>query len=73
MMIRTYFEMLIAEDMGGEVGKMKQFVSWFTHGVRDGAKLRHAVYSKNTGQEILDNVNQFFEALLSSQAGACAD
>ena len=70
MMIRTYFEMLIAEDMGGEVGKMKQFVSWFTHGVRDGSKLRHAVYSKNTGQEILDNVNQFFETLLAGVGAA---
>jgi tRNA-dihydrouridine synthase B len=65
-MIRTYFEMLIAEGTGGAVGKMKQFVSWFTHGVRDGSKLRHAVYSKNTEQEVLDNVNQFFASLLST-------
>jgi nifR3 family TIM-barrel protein len=70
MMIRTYFEMLIAEGLGGEVGKMKQFVSWFTHGVRDGSKLRHAVYSKNTGAEILDNVNQFFESLLNTETVA---
>lgn len=67
-MIRTYFEMLIDEDMNAVVGKMKQFVSWFTHGVRDGSKLRHAVYSKNTPQEILDNVNEFFAGILSEQA-----
>jgi nifR3 family TIM-barrel protein len=67
MLIRTYFEMLIAEDMGGEVGKMKQFVSWFTHGVRDGSKLRHAVYSKNTADEILANVNEFFESLFETR------
>ena len=65
-MIRTYFEMLVAEDMPGAVGKMKQFVSWFTHGVRDGSKLRHAAYSRNTEQEILANVNEFFAGILSS-------
>ncbi len=65
-MIRTYFEMLIAEDMGGEVGKMKQFVSWFTHGVRNGGQLRHAVYSKNDADEILRNVNDFFEGILAT-------
>src|SRR5499425_2027328 len=31
-MIRTYFSMLIAENMHGSPGKMKQFVAWFTHG-----------------------------------------
>ncbi len=65
-MIRTYFEMLIEEDMNGVVGKMKQFVSWFTHGVRNGSQLRHAVYSKNTEREILDNVNQFFATVLEN-------
>jgi nifR3 family TIM-barrel protein len=68
-MIRTYFEMLIEEEnMTAVVGKMKQFVSWFTHGVRDGSKLRHAVYSKNTDREILDNVNQFFATILEHPA-----
>src|SRR6266852_1861875 len=32
-MIRTYFQMLIEEEMPGAEGKMKQFASWFTHGV----------------------------------------
>ena len=39
-MIRTYFEMLLAEadTSGKEIqGKMKQFASWFTHGVTGGA------------------------------------
>ena len=30
-MIRTYFQMLVEEDMHGTPGKMKQFVAWFTH------------------------------------------
>ncbi len=32
-MIRTYFQMLIEEELPDAVGKMKQFASWFTHGV----------------------------------------
>src|SRR5256714_12150333 len=32
-MIHTYFAMLIAEQLPDAVGKMKQFASWFTHGV----------------------------------------
>src|SRR5216683_232786 len=39
-MIRTYFQMLIEEEMPGAEGKMKQFASWFTHGVAGGAALR---------------------------------
>ncbi len=36
-MIRTYFSMLIAEEFPDAPGKMKQFASWFTHGVPGGA------------------------------------
>ena len=35
-MIRTYFQMLIDEGFRDAPGKMKQFASWFTHGVRGG-------------------------------------
>jgi tRNA-dihydrouridine synthase B len=59
-MIRTYFEMLIEEGMPGVEGKMKQFASWFTHGVRDGSVLRKAVYASRSEQAILDAVNGFF-------------
>ncbi len=60
-MIRTYFEMLVEEGMPGAAGKMKQFASWFTHGVRNGSVLRKAVYESRTEQEILARVNEFFE------------
>ncbi len=36
-MIRTYFQMLFEEEMPGAEGKMKQFASWFTHGIPGGA------------------------------------
>jgi nifR3 family TIM-barrel protein len=65
-MIRTYFQMLVDEDMGGAVGKMKQFVSWFTHGVRNGGQLRAAVYAKNEASTILANVDEFFAGILNT-------
>ena len=60
-MIRTYFEMLLEEGMPGAEGKMKQFASWFTHGVPGGATLRKAIYEAKSGAEILANVEEFFE------------
>ncbi len=41
-------------------GKMKQFASWFTHGVPGGAKLRAAIYQAKTGVEVLARVDEFF-------------
>ena len=60
-MIRTYFEMLIEEEMPGAEGKMKQFASWFTHGVAGGAALRKAIYESKSRVEILASVEGFFE------------
>jgi len=64
-MIRTYFQMLLEEEMPGSEGKMKQFASWFTHGVPGGAALRKAIYEAKSGAEILQNVESFFEAKLA--------
>ena len=72
-MIRAYFEMLLTEAeatkdlprdarLGETAGKMKQFATWFTHGVPGGAKLRAAIYHARTGAEVLDQVEQFFAA-----------
>ncbi|HYY68364.1 MAG TPA: tRNA dihydrouridine synthase DusB [Terriglobales bacterium] len=67
-MIRTYFSMLIEEQMPGAAGKMKQFASWFTHGVANGSYLRKAIYEAHTDQEILCQVEAFFENLLSKSS-----
>ncbi len=64
-MIRTYFAMLVEERVGGAEGKMKQFASWFTHGVPRGAQLRKAVYEAKSSTEILDAVDRFFADLLN--------
>jgi nifR3 family TIM-barrel protein len=63
-MIRTYFQMLIEEELPDAVGKMKQFASWFTHGVPGGASLRKAIYESKSAVEILGRVEEFFEARL---------
>jgi nifR3 family TIM-barrel protein len=63
-MIRTYFRMLVDEDMPGAAGKMKQFASWFTHGVHGGAALRKSVYESRTEQQILDAVEHFFAPMV---------
>jgi tRNA-dihydrouridine synthase len=69
-MIRTYFQMLIEEELPDAVGKMKQFASWFTHGVPGGAALRKAIYESKSAVEILERVEEFFEARLSATANA---
>jgi tRNA-dihydrouridine synthase B len=63
-MIRTYFQMLIEEELPDATGKMKQFASWFTHGVPGGAALRKEIYDSKTAPEILLRVDEFFEARL---------
>ena len=63
-MIRTYFRMLIEEELPDATGKMKQFASWFTHGVPGGAALRKEIYESKTAPEILTRVENFFEARL---------
>ena len=67
-MIRTYFSMLIAEGFPDAEGKMKQFASWFTHGVPGGAALRKQIYESKSAPEILARVEVFFEARLATVA-----
>ena len=67
-MIRTYFSMLIEEELPDAIGKMKQFASWFTHGVPGGAGLRKAIYESKSDVEVLGRVEEFFEARLCSAA-----
>jgi len=63
-MIRTYFQMLIEEELPDAIGKMKQFASWFTHGVPGGAHLRKEIYESKSAPEILSRVEDFFEGRL---------
>ncbi|MGO8788146.1 MAG: tRNA dihydrouridine synthase DusB [Terriglobia bacterium] len=62
-LIRTYYSMLVTEETPGAIGKMKQFASWFTHGVRNGTELRRQVQSARETGEVLDRVDAFFASL----------
>ncbi len=59
-MMRLYYSMLLERGERDSTGKMKQFATYFTHGVRRGAQLRAAIYSASEGAAILDLVDQFF-------------
>jgi hypothetical protein len=59
--------------MGETAGKMKQFATWFTHGVPGGAHLRRAIYQVRTGAEVLAQVDEFFTSQLVAGAESIAD
>jgi nifR3 family TIM-barrel protein len=59
-LLSDYFRSLVAAGMPDAIGKMKQFATLFTHGVRNGGHLREAVHHSRTATEILDKVDSFF-------------
>ncbi|HWD98830.1 MAG TPA: tRNA dihydrouridine synthase DusB, partial [Bryobacteraceae bacterium] len=61
-MMRTYYSMLIERREDDAAGKMKQFATYFTHGVRAGAQLRTAIYHAKEPAEITELVDEFFGA-----------
>jgi nifR3 family TIM-barrel protein len=61
-MMRQYYAMLVEHGVKDGVGKMKQFATYFTHGVRHGSHLRAAIYKAQEAEAILDLVDQFFTA-----------
>src|SRR5271168_889291 len=71
-LITDYFQRLAASEMKDAIGKMKQFACSFTHGVRNGSELRHAVHSSKTTQEVLDRVELFFQAATQTPAATNA-
>jgi len=59
--MRRYYSMLHDHQAPDAVGKMKQFATYFTHGVRNGAKLRADIYQAAEPARILELVDAFFE------------
>jgi nifR3 family TIM-barrel protein len=66
--MRTYYSMLHDKQAMDTVGKMKQFATYFTHGVRNGAKLRTEIYRATDAPSILELVDRFFEQELTVAA-----
>jgi len=66
--MRSYYGMLIEHRAMDAAGKMKQFATYFTHGVRNGAQLRASIYHAHETAEILGLVDAFFERELAAPA-----
>jgi tRNA-dihydrouridine synthase B len=64
--MKTYYAMLRDRDAPDAVGKMKQFATYFTHGVRNGSRLRVEIYRAKEVSEILNAVDVFFERELTA-------
>jgi nifR3 family TIM-barrel protein len=61
-MMRSYYSMLIERQERDTVGKMKQFATYFTHGVPNGSRLRASIYRLHESAAILSMVDEFFHA-----------
>ena len=59
-MMRRYYSMLADRGEPDAIGKMKQFATLFTHGVRNGSHLRTAIHQSKTVPQVLDSVDRFF-------------
>jgi len=59
-LLAGYFRDLASGREPDTIGKMKQFVCWFTHSVRNGNELRRLVHDARSPEEVLDRVDEFF-------------
>jgi len=62
--MRGYYAMLVERGERDVVGKMKQFATGFTHGVRNGAQLRARVHQAREAAEIQRLVDEFFSGVI---------
>ncbi len=67
-MMKTYYLMLQDHGETDAIGKMKQFATYFTHGVRNGSKLRTEIYRAQEVSRILDTVDAFFSDQFTDSA-----
>src|SRR5947209_11022106 len=73
-LMKTYYVMLQRHGESDALGKMKQFATYFTHGVRNGAKLRTEVYRTQSIDQILETVDMFFsDQLAGNETLECAE
>jgi nifR3 family TIM-barrel protein len=71
-LVMDYYRRLVASEMPDAIGKMKQFASYFTHGVRNGGVLRREVHTARTTGEVLERVDAFFEPVLRATSPVVA-
>lgn len=63
LMMRSYYEMLRDQGLPDAAGKMKQFATYFSHGLPNGARLRTDIYRAYETARILEIVDEFFNAV----------
>jgi tRNA-dihydrouridine synthase B len=66
-LLAEYFRRLADSRRPDALGKMKQFACWFTHGIRHGSELRHAVHQARSPEEVLEQVDAFFAGRMRTQ------
>jgi nifR3 family TIM-barrel protein len=66
--IRHYYGLLAESGDPETVGKMKQFATYFTHGVRNGARLRGEIHRAQEAARIVELVDAFFQQELAPRA-----
>jgi tRNA-dihydrouridine synthase len=67
-LLSDYYQKIIASAQPDSLGKMKQFASWFTHGVENGTELRRIVHAARTPSEALECVETFFQRPAAAKA-----
>jgi nifR3 family TIM-barrel protein len=65
-LMRLYYNLLVERGEPDAIGKMKQFATYFTHGIRNGSKLRTEIYQTKETNEVLDCVDAFFNRELEA-------
>jgi tRNA-dihydrouridine synthase B len=65
-LLSLYFRNLVDTEWPDAIGRMKQFTTYFTHGVRNGGELRRHVHTAHTTAEILDRVDAFFSQTVAT-------
>jgi len=64
-LMRTYYRMLAEEGSPEVAGRMKQFATYFSHGIRNGSQLRTQIYQAKDPAGVRDSVERFFESALA--------
>jgi len=58
--MRRYYAMLMERNERDMIGRMKQFATYFTHGVRHGGQLRARIHRAQEASAIVGLVDEFF-------------
>ncbi len=64
-LMRSYYSMLIERGEPDMVGKMKQFATYFSHGIASGAHLRLEIHRAQAASQIMERLDRFFDGQLS--------